>query len=84
MSPRQSQITSFGKMWLGITTSSTIRIGTARNAPTGPHSQVQNTNDKNTVGGLRIRPASHDGRRDKMTFQRGEAEIKQRREQRVA
>ena len=32
----------------------TISSGTAKNAPTGPHSQVQNTNDKNTVRGLSV------------------------------
>ena len=32
-----------------------IKSGTATNAPAGPHSQVQNINDKNTVRGLSAR-----------------------------
>src|ERR1044072_3827896 len=45
---------SFGKTWCAIT-SSTIKIGTARKAPIGPHNQVQNTSDRNTVSGLSVR-----------------------------
>ena len=72
-----------GNKWLK-TTRPTIDSGTARNAPIGPHSQVQNAKRQKDHQRIEREPAADDGRRDEMPFDGGERDETERRQKRMA